>query len=125
MPLPAKSRPNLPVLRACYLIALATALIVTVRAQSPSLTHTVPGALAPGQTAEITCVGAGRVGATNLWTSCGATVISATATNAGAAKFRVAVPTDTPVGIYAARVASMDGVSSPLLFMVDDLPGVP
>ncbi len=91
-------------------------------AQSPGLTHTSPGALLPGKTQELTVHGANLIGATNLWTGIGAKFFSATATNASAAKFQVSVPADAPVGIHAVRVASVSGVSSPVLLMVDDLP---
>lgn len=92
--------------------------------QSPSLTHAGPGALAPGKTTELTFLGANLAGATNLWTGFGAKVISANATNANAAKFQISVPADAPVGIHAVRVGSVNGVSNPLLLMVDDLPSV-
>ncbi len=93
-------------------------------AQTPSLTHTAPGALLPGRSQELTLHGANLIGATNLWTSFGAKVLSVQATSAGAAKFQFSVPAETPVGIHAVRVASVGGVSSPLLLMVDDLPSV-
>jgi hypothetical protein len=38
------------------------------------------------------------------------------------APLRAAVGKSCPVGIYAVRVATADGISNPLLFMVDDLP---
>lgn len=93
-------------------------------AQSPSFTHASPGALLPGKTLELTVHGANLLGATNLWTSFNAKVLSATATNASTAKFQVSLPAGAPVGIHAARVASVNGVSSPVLLMVDDLPSV-
>jgi len=100
------------------------ALTCTAFAQSPSLTHTSPGALAPGRTVAVTLHGANLVGATNLWTGVGAKVLSAVATNAGAARLQVSLSATAPVGIHAARVASAGGVSAPLLLMVDDLPSV-
>ncbi|MEQ2006435.1 MAG: pre-peptidase C-terminal domain-containing protein [Limisphaerales bacterium] len=93
-------------------------------AQSPSLTHTSPGALRPGKTQDLTVHGANLAGASNLWTGIGARVLSATATNASVAKFQVSLSADAPVGIHAVRVASANGVSSPVLLMVDDLPSV-
>lgn len=122
--LSAKSRPNLSVFRVSHLLAVAMMFAATLRAQSPSLTHTVPAALAPGRTGEITFLGANLVGATNLWMSLGTNVISTHASNPGAAQFRITIPADAPVGIHAARVASVNGISSPVLFMVDDLPGL-
>jgi len=105
-------------------VAVTLTLASTLFAQSPGLTHTSPGALLPGRTQALTVHGANLLGATNLWTSFGAKVLSAAATNASAAKFQVAVPATTPVGIHAVRVASPNGVSSPVLLMVDDLPSV-
>jgi hypothetical protein len=92
--------------------------------QSPGLTHVSPGALLPGKAQELTLHGANLLGATNLWTGFGATALSTGATSASAAKVQVSVPADAPVGVYAARVASTNGVSSPVLFMVDDLSSV-
>lgn len=118
-----------PVLRRNRLVLTVRAILLAVLAgssagfsQSPGLTHASPGALQPGRTQELTLHGANLLGATNLWTGFGAKVLSAAATNAGAAKFQVAVPAEAPVGIHAARVASANGVSSPVLLMVDDLP---
>ena len=92
--------------------------------QSPSLTHTSPGALAPGRSVEVTFHGANLLGATNLWTGVGAKVVAATANTSGTARLQVALPTAAPVGLHAARLASASGVSAPLLLMVDDLPSV-
>jgi hypothetical protein len=99
-------------------------LVLPCFCQSPSLTHTTPGALAPGRTAEVTFQGANLAGATNLWTGVGARVISAVATNSAAARLQVSLPATAPVGLHAARVGSAGGVSAPLLLMVDDLPSV-
>lgn len=38
------------------------------------------------------------------------------------APLRASIDKSCPVGIYAVRVATADGISNPLLFMVDDLP---
>lgn len=120
-----------PVLRRNRLVLIVRALLLVLLAgpaagfaQSPSLTHTSPGALVPGKTQELTVHGANLSGATNLWTGFGAKIFSSSATNASAAKFHVSLPADATVGIYALRVASAGGVSSPVLMMVDDLPSV-
>lgn len=105
-------------------VAVTLTLASALLAQSPGLTHTSPGALLPGRAQELTLHGANLLGATNLWTGFGAKVLSAATTNASAAKFQVAVPANAPVGIHALRVASANGVSSPVLLMVDDLPSV-
>lgn len=110
--------------KGAFVFAVALAFASALLAQSPGFTHTSPGALMPGRTLELTVHGANLVGATNLWTGFNAKVLSATATNASAAKFQVSVPADAAVGIHAVRVASANGVSSPVLLMVDDLPSV-
>lgn len=123
--------PRPPVLRRNRRVLIVRALLLALLAgpaagfaQSPSLTHTSPGALAPGQTLAFTLHGANLTGATNLWTGFGANLLSANAANASAAMFQLSVPADAPVGIHALRVASVNGVSSPVLLMVDDLPSV-
>lgn len=105
-------------------VAATLVLSSALFAQSPSLTHTSPGALAPSQTQALTLHGANLSGATNLWTGFGAKVLSANGSSANVMKFQLAVPANAPVGIHAARVASVNGVSSPVLLMVDDLPSV-
>lgn len=124
LPHPHESRSNPTVFRASLLLAFAVAFSESLNAQSPSLARIAPGALLPGKTLELTVHGANLVGATNLWTSFNAKVLSSTATNPSATKFQVSTPADAPVGIYAARLASANGVSSPVLLMVDDLPSV-
>ena len=123
--------PCWPLLRRNHRVFIVRALLAALLAgtaacfgQSPGLTHTSPGALPPGKTTELTLHGATLIGATNLWTGFGANVFSANATNISAAKLQVSVPADAPVGIHSARVASANGVSNPLLLMVDDLPSV-
>lgn len=127
-------RMNLPhplVLRRNRLVFTVRTLLLAVLAgpaagfaQSPSLTHTSPGALAPGQSQSLTVQGANLTGATNFWTGFGATILSVNAANASSAKLQLTVPADAPVGIHALRVASVRGVSNPLLLLVDDLPSV-
>lgn len=123
--------PSPPLLRRNRLVLTVRALLLAVLAgpaagfsQSPSLTHTSPGALQPGKTLELTVLGANLLGATNFWTGFGAKILSSSATNASAAKFQVSLPASAPVGIHAVRVGSANGVSSPVLLMVDDLPSV-
>jgi hypothetical protein len=94
-------------------------------AQSPSLNYSEPSAVAPGKTTTVTFFGDNLKDPTELWTSFPAKATLTTTTNsneAGKATFQIAVPKDTPVGIGAVRLATTNGVSSLLLFMVDDLP---
>ncbi|MFM8471790.1 MAG: PPC domain-containing protein [Limisphaerales bacterium] len=108
--------------RAMLLTLLAGALAGFC--QSPGLTHTSPGALLPGRTLELTLHGANLLGATSLWTGFGAKVLAVNATAASTTQLQVSLPAEAPVGIHAVRVASVNGVSSPVLLMVDDLPSV-
>lgn len=126
MNLPARPvlRRNRPVLTVRAILLAMLAGTSAGFSQSPSLTRASPGALLPGKAQELTLHGANLFGATNLWTGFGVKVLAATATNASATKFHVLVPAAAPVGIHAARVASVNGVSSPVLLMVDDLPSV-
>ena len=125
LPCPAVLRRNRLVLTVRALLLAVLAGTVAGLAQSPSLTHTSPGALMPGKALELSIHGANLHGATNLWTGFGAKTLSSSAPNASAAKFQVSLPTNAPVGIHAVRIASVNGVSSPLLLMVDDLPSIP
>ena len=105
-------------------VAVTLAFASALFAQSPSLTHTSPGALVRGQTQAFTLHGANLTGATNFWTGFGAQVLSVSDNSASTTKFQLTVPADAPVGLHALRVASVNGVSSPVLLMVDDLPSV-
>lgn len=124
LPVQPVLRRNRPVLTVRAILPALLAGALAGFAQSPSLTHTSPGALLPGKPQELALHGANLVGATNIWTSFGGKVLSANATNASAAKFQITVPAEASVGIHALRVASANGVSSPVLLMVDDLPSV-
>ena len=103
---------------------LALLLAAPLAAQSPVLKRLEPAAVRPGATQPLTLHGDNLRGATNWWSATGATVVSAKAVEPSVVKLQVAVPAAAPVGIYATRVASTNGVSNPLLFMVDDLPSI-
>src|SRR5437867_4346609 len=108
--------------------ALATLFLVyNAGAQIPALHRAVPSAAIPGKTAEITLFGENLSDPTQLWTSfpAQAEFIS----HAGRADddkvfVRLNVPPQTPVGIGALRLWTSNGVSSLLLFMIDDLPSL-
>lgn len=106
------------------------ALVFALRpclAQNPSITDTIPSAVAPGRTTRLTFLGDRLQGATGLWTSFGeqATFIAPDPTNpAGPVMFDVVVPKSVPVGIAALRLAGTNGISDLHLFMIDDLPVV-
>jgi hypothetical protein len=109
-----------------WMVLLAASL---ASAQPPSLTHTVPAAVLPGQTTEVTFVGANLIDGVGVWTSF-ASQAERDATDPengkqpGQIKYRLTVPADVPVGIAGIRVATNGGVSNLRLVMVDDLPSV-
>jgi hypothetical protein len=106
-------------LRAAALLVFI--LATKLSAQSPSLTKAVPSAAQPGRTATVELQGSGLVGATEVWTSFSAKAVLRTNTEAGKATCQITPPADAPVGVGALRVAGTNGLSSLLLFMVDDL----
>ena len=108
---------------------LALALAFPCFAQSPSVSSASPAAAAPGRATEITFAGANLAGATALWTSFGAKaeLVPPAGTNAPDASkvtFRLTLPATQPVGIGAVRVATTNGVSGLVPFLVDDLPSI-
>ena len=109
----------------CALILVST--VRPVFSQSPSLTHAIPSAVAPGKTTTLALFGENLNGATELWTSFPAKATRTITTNAnesGKAVFQIVVPKNVPVGIGAVRLATTNGVSNLALVMIDDLPGV-
>ena len=112
-----------------------------VAADPPKAIRVEPLAVAPGETSEIVFHGLNIAEATDVWSSLGSGS-DASRLNITKADNQSAVPpssrkasdrisllsasvADTcPVGIHAVRVATVEGISNPLLFMVDDLPTV-
>lgn len=93
-------------------------------ATAQSLTHTVPCGATRGKTTRITCYGSGLITADKLWTTFAATIRRAADAPAadGAAVFEIALPADSPVGMFGMRVANASGLSDLRLFVIDDLP---
>jgi hypothetical protein len=96
-------------------------------AAPPQLGHFEPLALAPGKTIELTINGQNLQDPRSLWTTFAARCDFVPATDEIAKKgekliCRVTVPRDEQVGIGALRVVTGEGVSNPVLVMLDDLP---
>jgi hypothetical protein len=123
------------------LVFVATVLLCghSVLADPPKAIRVEPLAVAPGQTSEIVLHGLNLADATDVWSSLGSGSDSSRLNIAGdqsvtppssrKASDRISllsasVDSMCPVGIYAVRVATVEGISNPLLFMVDDLPTV-
>lgn len=101
-----------------------------VLAQPPALTFSVPGAVAPGAPTDLTLFGGNLAGPTGIWSNLpGAKIeltpgVEANGTKADQVVYRFTLPPETPVGVYALRLATGKGVSSARLLLVDDLPSV-
>jgi hypothetical protein len=95
------------------------------RPQTPVVetTYSVPSAVAPGGTTEITFFNAPAGEPVGLWTSFAATVRFLGA-EGGKVRCQIDVPADVPVGIAAVRLFTTGGASSLQLLMIDDLPSV-
>ncbi|HVX61349.1 MAG TPA: PPC domain-containing protein [Pirellulales bacterium] len=101
-----------------------------VLAQPPAVNYALPAAANPGQPTDITLHGGNLAGPSGFWSSLpGAKIelapgIEGNGTKADQVVYRFTVPAETPVGVYAYRLATGKGVSSARLLMVDDLPSV-
>src|SRR5438034_8877553 len=98
-------------------------------AQSPSLSYSIPSALAPGKTSSVSFFGDNLANASALWTSFATETIERTAgqdqgSSANKISFRISVAAQIPIGIGAVRIATTNGITGLLLLMIDDLPSV-
>ncbi|HUY32333.1 MAG TPA: PPC domain-containing protein [Pirellulales bacterium] len=116
---------------AAVLAIATTCFAAGLSAQPPAVSHTQPSAALPGQATDIVVYGGNLAGAAHVWTTLAPTAkveltpgVEGNGTKADNVSYRVTLPADAPVGIYALRLATPGGVSSPKLFMIDDLPTV-
>ncbi len=101
----------------------------TLVAVPPQIAQFNPLALSPGKAVEITIRGKNLQDVRSLWTSFAARCEFVTADDEVSKKgeqlvCRVTVPRGEQVGIGAMRVVTGEGVSNPVLVMLDDLPTV-
>lgn len=119
------------------LLALASLFALAaspVAAEPPKLNYLIPSGIAPGEATEVKLYGAELGKAAALWSNLpgliATPVVKDSKTKAGSAAaaasdlFRLTVPADTPLGIYALRAATPEGITNLRLFAVDDLPTV-
>lgn len=100
-----------------------------VRAEPPTLAYSVPLAVRPGETTDVTFYGGAQQGGVGIWTSFPAQASPnaddpENGKQPGWMKYRLQTPAETPVGIGGVRVATGEGISNLRLLMVDDLPSV-
>ncbi len=113
-------------LRILGLVAIALAVVVPLSAAPPQIARISPLALSPGKTLELTFTGQNLAAATSLWTSFAARCEFLPAADEAGQKgerlvARVTVPRDEQVGVGAVRLVTSEGVSNPMLVMLDDL----
>lgn len=108
--------------RNCSPLALWLLLCVAVQAQV-TVTAVSPGALAPGQTTEVTLTGTKFEDPLAVWTSFPAQVelLPAEPTQR---KIKFTLEENVSVGIGGIVLGSAGGVTPPWLLMIDDLPSV-
>jgi hypothetical protein len=95
----------------------------------PTLSHTLPLAVQPGSSTDVTLHGGALTGSTGVWTSFAANQsltpdVAENGTQPAQVSYRLDIPADTPVGIAGLRLGTTEGISNLLLIMVDDLPSV-
>ncbi len=109
------------------LVALAVAVGLAVAAaswaDSPRVGSTNPFGARRGEPTEVTVFGTGLEGKPRLIAPFAAEV-AVVAVDAASWKLRITPAADTPVGSYAVRVATDDGLSNPFLLAIGQVPQV-
>jgi hypothetical protein len=111
------------------LVFAVAAMVAQLRAAPPQLGHYDPLAVAPGKTLELTLTGQNLQDPRSLWTTFASRCDFVPATDGSAKKgerliCQVTIPRDEQIGIGALRLVTGEGVSNPVLVMLDDLPTV-
>src|SRR6185437_7344529 len=99
---------------------------IPVNPQAPTLKPAVPLGMQRGTTLDLTLTGTNLAEPTGLWTDIPAAkaTIPSDGNNGkdnGKLLVRLEVPTDTPLGFYALRLATRRGMSNLRVFCIDDL----
>ena len=98
---------------------------MSLHAAPPQLTQALPLAIAPGKTVDVTLSGQHLLQMRSLWTSFAARCEIAVAEDEGKKLHcRLTVPRDEQVGIGVIRAVSAEGVSNPMLLLIDDLQSI-
>jgi hypothetical protein len=111
-------------------VSLVVAISATwLVAAPPQITTFMPLAVRPGDSIEFTIFGQNLLDARNVWTSFASRCELLPAADEAAQKgeklvCRVTIPRDEQVGIGALRVVTGEGVSNPVLVMLDDLQSI-
>jgi hypothetical protein len=112
-------------------VILVTVLAIAspLRAAPPQIVQFSPLALVPGRTTDFRIRGQNLQSARSIWTTFAARCEFAPADDESSQKgeklvCRLTVPREVQVGIGALRLVTAEGVSNPVLVMLDDLPTV-
>src|SRR5690242_18638026 len=82
------------------------------RQPAPPTTYSVPSAVAPGKTTEVSFFGPGLGEPVGLWTSFSAEIVTIhQKPEDHGVKYSLTVPSDVPVGIGAVRLITSSGTS--------------
>src|SRR5262245_5197041 len=110
-------------------LLIVLAILQPLSAAPPQIAQFDPLALTPGKTVEFAIRGQNLQDARTLWTTFANRCEILPAADDDSRKgeklvCRVTVPRDEQVGVGAVRVVTGDGVSNPILVMLDDLPTI-
>jgi hypothetical protein len=104
--------------------AVAVGLVAAAAlGDSPKISSSSPFGVRRGEPTEVTLFGSNLEGKARLIAPFSAEVTAVSA-DAASWKFRIAPAANTPVGVYVCRVRTDDGLSSPFLFSVGQVPQV-
>ena len=114
-------------LRAVLIVAALPAAVAFC--QPPTLSHTTPAGVQPGQSTDVVFHGANLAGASGIWTSFPASAVLTpgmenNGTQPASVSYRLTIPADAPLGVGAIRVMTGKGVSNLRLLLIDDLPAI-
>jgi hypothetical protein len=114
-----------------FLFACVFAVVAapSLCATPPLITQFTPFAITPGKTTDLTLRGQGLLAARSIWTTFANRCEFLPADDESAQKgeklaCRITLPREVQVGIGAIRLITAEGVSNPVLLMLDDLPTV-
>ena len=107
-------------------VALGMLSSLPAGAAPPQINGTTPFGTQKGVATEVTIAGANLAGNTRLVAPFAFKVapVEGAKPDAASWKFKLDVPTETPLGVYPIRVQTDEGLSNPFLFTVGQLPQV-
>jgi hypothetical protein len=108
---------------AAFAVAVGLVAAVAAWAETPKFSSVGPLGARRGEGTEVTVFGSNLEGKARLIAPFSAEVAPISA-DAASWKFRIVPAADTPVGVYTCRIRTDDGLTSPFLFAVGQVPQV-